>query len=898
MKFRILLVWASLLVSLFMWGGGIASTPLVTELTSPLRVDPELVGPSSLCNVFGSVLGVFSAGGNPESDVYTWNVFGPNGELVFQRSGGVQYERIEVWFYALGSYRVELSVRRNADIILNQTQSVLVVQGPELTVLPDYLLCGNSPTDMTVISPATPNIDQYVFEWKNGSGAVIGNTNTITVSEEGFYYYKLHFLGTDGQKLCPIEGSTFAGPSLDYTIGLSKTTLCQRQQLTATTNSTSPGDWYLVQPNSTTRTLVDRGYQVSIGGADLTSIGTYTLVLSVTDPKYPDCTSERMATFEVTEGAYLTVKALKKPDSCGTFDGAIEVTASSPIDSLFVLEAGFQKVNMNRNETATINGLEARVYTAVGYYKGCEIVVLFTLESQNSPSSTPTVQISPETCDGDGSVQVEFTQGPVTGTYRILGRGRGFFVSDDFKDQSSLTIPLPGGTYLLEIEIDNCIYPVEQLIVPFKAVVDFDEPSRIIICESFDFTPETDQELIFTLTYPDKTTQTLPAGQAFVLTQGGEYELLGESTDPSFGYCSRSEKFTAIESLPYSFGYTYEPDCYGNQIYKANLEGSGLSSSAIDNASIRWLNDKNEIMSRGKTFYAPTIGNFSLLVQPAGIAYCPATPVNFTVETLVFNIVVDLNADKICPDPGTAWVTLTMDTTLANKIEWIYFEDAVNGPKIDLPQYTNQKKILVDKPGNYEAVVYNRIGCEMGRNFIHVDNSILLDEPTIEDSYGVCAKGSRGIVINPGEYSEYYWYFEGDLVSTDPTFSPSEVGEFLLKVVTIDGCEFLAPFQTYDGCPFEFVYPNAMVLGDPARSFEMRVSEGITEAELFIIDRQGSLVFHQQAQDISSDQAIFKWDGKSNGSYIIPGTYAVIFIGKNSVFGFEEKTTGSLLVIQ
>jgi len=894
--FRTLLVWASLLVPLFTWESFAASTPALKEDAFSLKADPELSGPDNLCMVFGSVLGIFSGGGNPESDVYTWVVTNPNGEEIFKRSGGVQYATIEVWFTAPGDYRVNLSVRRNADIILTDTKIVEVTQGPELVVLPDYLLCGSSPTDITAIDPSSPNFDQYVFKWTDLSGNVIGNTNTITVSQEGSYFYELYLQGNAGQQVCLITGSTYAGPPVDFSIDLSTNSLCQRQRLQASANSRIAGEWFLIKPNSTTRTSLGVGYDMTVSGSDLADIGTYTLVYSVIDPKYPDCNSERQTNFQVSEGPAFTVTLKEKPDICAATNGSIEILARSPLDSLFVLERDYIGTNIPRNGTVTVNGLGAGVLTVVGYINGCENVLLFPLESKGSPGNLPQIKISPEGCSGTdislGSVEIVFPQGPVNGTYRVMGVDEGAFLSGEIQNEASLTIALPGGSYFLDLDLEGCVYPVQRLNVPTKSPVRFEKPRPVFICDSFELKPETNQNLIFTLKYPDQSQQVLPAGETFILTEAGEYELYGESADPSSGLCPRTERFTASVSTPFSFGYTYEADCFGNQVFEAYADGS-----SVDLASIRWLNDQGEIMFRGKTFYAPFVGEFSLVVQPRGSEFCEVQPINFTVEALVFNTELALEANKICPDPGTSDIKLVVDSTLTiSSVKWIFFDDA--GNRRDLPQFEDEKEILVNIPGNYEAVVYNRVGCEMGRNFIRVEASTLLGLPEIDERYGLCVEGQISPTIDPGEYAEYFWYFDGVLVSTDRQFSPKQIGEFQLRVVTVDGCEFTATFEAYDACKFEYVYPNAMILGDPERNFEVTVNDGITEAELFIINRQGTLVHYQKTEETPIGTPFFNWDGKSNGSYITPGTYVVILIGRNPSYQFEKKITGSLLVIE
>lgn len=861
-----------------------------------MRADPELVGPRGLCMVFGSVLGSFSAGGNPESDVYTWVVTNPAGETIFTRSGGIQYETIEVWFTAPGEYRVQLSVRRNVDIILTTSMPVQVAQGPELVVLPDYLLCGDKPTDITAINPNSPNFDKYVIKWTDVHNNVVGTTNTISVSQPGHYFYELYLGTSGGAQVCLITGSTYAGPSLDFSIELDKASVCQGQWLSASTNSSSPGEWFLVNPNSTTKTSLGTDYEISVGGSQLPDIGTYTLVFSAFDPNYPDCASERQTTFEVTEGPALKVNLVQSPDDCTVSNGSIEIVALSPLDSLFVNEVGFSATNVERNQSVIVSGLEPRVLTVVAYAHGCEIVHLFTLEHKVPPISAPSIQITPEVCSdtgvSKGLAQVTFTQGAATGKYRLMGVTRGSFERGDFQNEDQLSFSLAGGSYLLELEIGGCIYPVQELNIPNSSTVEFKKPTRVIICESFELTPETSQDLNFTLTYPDQTKQTIRSGEAFTLTQVGDYELLGESTSPSSGLCPKVEKFTATASSPFSFEVkVHEEDCFGNQIYQAVIEGFAPSET-----SIRWRNDKNEIVGRGEIFYIPSAGNFSLLVQPLENVTCPIEPIYFSVEAPIFYAEVVLEATKICPDPGTALVKMTTDTTIVSSIEWIYFDDA--GNRKDLPEFAGQKELTVNIAGNYEAVIYNRIGCEMGRNFIRVDNSTLLDLPKIEESYGICSRGSTSTTIDPGEFAEYFWYYEGELVSTEPKYSPKEIGNFSLEVVTADSCRFSAEFQTYDACNFQYAYPNAMVLGDPEKIFEVTVSKGITGAELFILNRQGSLVHYQKTEETPVNEAFFQWDGTANGKYIIPGTYVVILVGRNPEFQFEEKITGSLLVIE
>lgn len=899
-----LLVWASLVLPLISISGSTASLNTRRDLILSREADPELVGPENLCIVFGGVVGTFSGGGDPGTDVYTWLITGPNSEEIFNRSGGAQFETIKVSFNEIGAYTVNLSIRRNSDIILTESMTVRVQQGPQLAILPDYLLCGDSPTEITAINPDTPNIGQYNFSWTDLGGNVVGTTNTIAVTQEGYYKVELYLSGSSGQQECLITGSTYVGPSIDFNLQLSSQSFCQGQSIRAGTDRPISGEWFLIPPNSTEKSSLGIAYEVILEADAIPEPGIYTLIFSATDPNFPDCKSERKSSFEVLEAPKLQINLVEQPDDCSSNNGAFEILALSQMDSLLIVETGFLATTISQNQSININNLEPQLYTIAAYSNGCENITIYNLETKNPPVTNPstpaiilpTIQIQEETCSEvgviSGSVFLTFNQGPVTVEYRIIGQTIDALLAGDILDQETLTVPLRGGTYLLELKIDGCAYPIQEIIIPKKPQIEFTKPNQIIICESFEFVPETNQELIFTLKFPDQSEQTLVSGESFTLTQPGEYELLGESNDPSSGICPKTEKFTATLSPEFSFGVSvFEEDCFGNQVFKADIIGF-----EPEETSIRWLNSEGEIVGRGELLYAASVGDFSLIVQPLVSGSCPIEPVNFTIEAPVLQTEVLLEASKICPEPGTSFIELTTDSVAVKTINWIFFDEI--GNRRDLTEFDDQSAITVDIPGNYEAVVYNRIGCEIGRNFITVETSTLLTQPVVEEVYGVCAKGQKGPIIDPGEFEEYFWYLDESLVSTDPQFSPKEAGEYNLKVVTVDGCEFFASFRTFDACSFTYAIPNAMVLGDLERNFEVRVSEGITEVELFIINRQGALIHYQKSEEIPFGEAFLEWDGTTKGEYIPSGTYVVVLIGRNPLYEFEEKITSSLLVLE
>jgi len=104
-----------------------------------------------------------------------------------------------------------------------------------------------------------------------------------------------------------------------------------------------------------------------------------------------------------------------------------------------------------------------------------------------------------------------------------------------------------------------------------------------------------------------------------------------------------------------------------------------------------------------------------------------------------------------------------------------------------------------------------------------------------------------------------------------------------LTATTIIGYEFISSFTTFDTCDFKIVYPNTMILDYPALDFRVLVTEGVMEADLYIINRQGALIHFEQTKEISPAIPILIWDGKTANRSIPSGTGAVVLIFRNSI---------------
>jgi len=865
------------------------------------QTNPQLSGPDELCIVFGAVIGTFQGGGDPGTDVYYWEIRNPAGELVLERTGGNQFEQLQFSFQSPGTYRISLRVRRNSAFIYNEQKNINVRTGPTLAVLPDYLICGENPAKLTAIKLDDPNLNQYQVRWKDSQGNLIGTSNSIDVLKEGIYFFEI----TTFQGGCLVSGNTYVGPSLDYKLSVSSASVCKGSDITLASDTPLTGEWFLIRPGTTSQESIGTGFQLLLEKEQLTQVGTYTAIFNARDPNYPDCLATRRITFEVRENPLLEISVLEKPDNCALPNGVLEIKNLVRLDSLIIKEVDKKWASLPAGNSVILSGLAPQIYTITAYSSGCRFTRLFNLETKNPPltnPSTPTIfppslQQVEESCSPNGVIpgklKVAFPQGTVSGKYRILAESIGEILKGDLGNQSSLELDLPGGSYFFELKIDGCTYPIEPIEIPKKPLVNFSTPSNIAICEKFDLIPDTNQQLIFTLTYPDQRTETLESGNAFTLEEAGEYQLLGVAKDPSTGLCPKIQTFTASINAEFSFSADLiQEDCFGNQIYQVALAGIDQNQIAI-----RWLNETGTIVGRGLQYFSSFTGKHSLEVQPLRSGFCPSTAFEFFIETPVLSVNVEFDTEKICPTPGFTQVNLrTSNDQAAESVSWIYFDDSGNRRNLD--EFENQFSIETDLPGNYEAVVFNRLGCEIGRNFTKVELSSLLTLPDVEPQYGICVKNKRGPTINPGSFDRYRWFYEGNLISEEPEFSPSEVGRYDLEVTTVDGCTFEADFTTYDECFFEYRITDAMIIGDLNKPFEVWINQEITNAEVFVFNRKGELIYFEEMKENPKNSPTFSWDGRLGKTPILPGTYAVVLQVSNPVYNFFEKVTKSLLVIE
>ncbi|MFD2201927.1 hypothetical protein [Shivajiella indica] len=887
-----------MLVGLFSAVISLAETNSNGSFADQLLFQPELTGPDQVCVIFGSVLADFSGGGNPATDVYNWTILNPNGSEHFSRSGGATFQTISVQFSEVGVYTVNLSVRRGNDIIYSGSKTLQVIQGPELALQPDYLLCDFTPATLTAVNPDNPNLSNYAFEWRNMANEVIASSNEISVLDEGFYFVTISLANQTGAQSCLVNGTTYVGQPIDFQLNISNTTSCESEIIEITVDTPLIGEWEIQKEGESDWINFGKAYSLSINtGEELMGPGQYTAVFKVNSDRYPNCVSIREIAFEVNPGPDFEIRDIVAASDCTTPNGQFIFQSNSPIDFLSVRELSLQYSNIGIGEILVFENLLPGIYNVEIRANSCDQNRVIIVPNANPPAPIQFELIETgETCTAsgreNGSVLINFLNGSFSGTYRVVNSLGENFASGTISNENNFEISLPGGFYALEIvSSDSCVLPENRMVEIYEeSPVSFSVPFEMIICDSFDFIPETNQNLNFTLIDPSGQTHIRNSGDPFNLTLEGNYTITGRSnSNPSVG-CDFTREFRVIRvDAPEFDPVLASADCFGNRLYRAELYGEQSFQYVI-----RWYDADFNIVGRNEIWYPTGYGTFYLDVQPRGSSPCAFNPKPLVVREPVFEVDVTLEGSLICPEqPGS--INLITDFEEVFRIEWIYIAD--DGTQNILSQLENEREIMADSPGTYEAVVFNEANCEIGRNMIMVFESPNNERPNINPFYSVCETSNYGEVVDPGIFASYEWYFQGEFIGNDSKLALKRAGNYRLVVTNEDGCSFESTFSTFEDCTFQYIFPTGMELKSNEKLFELYVNDAVEEAKLWIYNRQGELIHFCEGQNIQSRVAFCHWDGTSKGRRIPPGTYTVVLNIVSNRFELDRKFTSKLVVL-
>jgi hypothetical protein len=690
----------------------------------------SITGPNELCLYNGNVIGEFFGGGLV-TDVFRWRVIHSDGSILVDRVGA--FQTFNHTFSEAGFFDIELTVRRGANQVFSGSKSIKINADPDLLLEGSYLLCDNGTANLTLLNPES-DVSSYQIEWFDGNGNAIGTGNSIVVDKPDNYRVNFNKVsGELGTPVCHLSLSTFVYQPKDYSISISESEVCfSGTDIIVSASDGVFGNWFYQKEGTDVKELLGEGNELVFRRGELDGPGNYDIIFEVDNSANEFCKLSDSVTLNLIVQPSFRFYFESGAESCGSEDGVLVILPSVDLDYVQLRrnnENLTRFFNLKQGEEFRIPGMKSGLYRASGGIGSCT-----TGRSAAVPNSNPgpdllysLEEIIGETCNETGKINGSFKVKMLeegVGRNFIIYNSNGVSIQSGAIENNEFEFTGPAGNFYFEIiNQEGCVNPSpERITIESKGQVSFSVPTRITVCETFDYIPDTNEDLIFTLTYPDNSTEIKKSGEPFVLNQEGTYTLKGIDADLERAFCPRESSFMVNLTAPVA----YEPelvskDCFGNQQFRVNLFGA--DPSRVD---IRWYNENEEVVGTSENLFPTSHGEFKLDVQPKNSESCPMPPKSFIVNEPVVNLEILLEAEILCPGSNSS-ITLNADLGgFSFNILW-YFID-LDGNISELQDFEDQTQISIQNPGTYESVVFNDLNCEIGRAFISiVENSEFAD---------------------------------------------------------------------------------------------------------------------------------------------------------------------------
>lgn len=852
---------------------------------------PAISGPDRLCNVFGSVIGTFSGGGNPNTDVYSWQILGPSNQILFIGSGGGGFQTINYTFSITGPHQIRLKVSRGGIEIGNLNKTVEVIKGPLVTLLPNYSTCENTSVTLRAISTNDPSFSNYQFLWKDEFGIIIGNQNELEVKEEGKYSVEFFFINALGEQECSTQLTTQVSKTETITLISNATSTCPDEPITFISSPVTLGNWFLQKKGTSTLKEIGRSSQITISPViDLDEPGEYIVFFESENTSNSICSIQIESEFQYLEKPEIKILDPIFSSACNNPNGAVRIEILTFIDELTIEGQAGGFFNLTPGDIVEFSSLKSGSYTVLAQLGNCSNTFTSIVPLDNPPNQLEfeIEEIKPETCTEkgklNGSFKVNLTNGPFNGYYRLKNDRGALLLEEPIGNDSEIIIEIQGGTYYFEVfDEDECVLPqLDQIIIPNLELVDFSIPPFLSICQSFDFIPQTNQELEFTLIFPNGSQEKKLSGDSFEITQEGEYLILGTLPNQS-NICPVEKSFEVTLVEPVNFEpILVNQDCFGNRTYKADILGGEPS-----NAVFRWYNEKDELVGTGQFLNPTSFGNFKLDVQPANSESCPINPFEFKISEPILSVDLNLTSTKLCEFGPKAIIDLS--TTFQDEItdvEWRKYDDL--GTIVDLPQFKNLKKIIVEEEGTYEAAVFSRIpsinkDCELGRSSIRMD--LILDKVNFEipgdlsicDPFELIPESSRPLI-----FTLTYPDGKEETKNLNEPFTLNQEGSYTILGFDPDPkgpeCPEQKTFEVKINPPVQFSLELVNLDCNGIYEYEAEVTNYLpSEVDFFWFDPSGTLVSNTSSLSTST-YGEFRVEIQPSGSIPCENQFKTLFV--------------------
>jgi hypothetical protein len=707
----------------------------------PLINDFGIIGPEELCLYYGSIIGEFFGGGLA-TDVFKWKIIKADGSVLVDREGG--FQTFSHTFSEVGVFDIQLSIRRGVDEVYSGTKKIIINKGADLVIENSYLLCDEGKATLTLLNPNTTNLSSFQIKWFDSSNKLVGTGNSIQVNTPDKYRVEFFTINEVGLEVCPFSINTYVYKPKEYKLAISNPEACDGGTLvTVSAGSSNFGKWYYQKENEDEKVFLSEGNKLEFTSSrNLDGPGNYLIIFEVDNSDNAYCKLTESIPYRVNVSPEVNMSLVQGSTDCNANDGVFLLVAETDIDLVRfrkdgIVIARYEKVK--KGDEIRITGLKSGLYGVSIALGSCSKTFGALIPLVNVPSNLQfsIQEVVHETCDENGKINgkinVKLLQPNFSGRFNLLTTSGAIVQSNVLTNVQEFSISAPAGNYHIELTNgQGCRLPTTQrVIIQAKAQVVFSAPARLTICEYYDFTPTTNQNLEFTLTYPDGSKVTKNKGEAFRMDQSGEYFLLGMESDSQNGFCPRETSIFVTVNKQVQFDpELISKDCFGNKQYKANLFGEDPSRF-----NIKWINEKNEVVGTEELLFPISSGEFKLDVQPKNSETCPAPAKAFIIENTVLSVNVNLKASVLCPG-SSSLIELATDLAEVKKIFWLFIDPAGNSSVLE--QYEDKTEFTVQNPGTYEAVVFNEMNCEIGRNLITVVETTAMAAFQIPEEIIIC----------------------------------------------------------------------------------------------------------------------------------------------------------------
>ena len=203
---------------------------------------------------------------------------------------------------------------------------------------------------------------------------------------------------------------------------------------------------------------------------------------------------------------------------------------------------------------------------------------------------------------------------------------QGIQIKDEFRGKKEVEIQEPGFYEVIVLDEKGCEIGRSSITVQEGQLIDnLQLPDQKVICGYEYWTPNSDLDLQYELTYPDGEKVEKRKGDRFLLDQTGVYLLKAWGDQNAICPDEGSFEIEVLELFTYRVE-VLEETCDGKNTYMGVVDGANGV-----NFDFFWYDDNEQLVFEGVVFQPPAEGTYHLEVRPQGSISCPIDRESFEV---------------------------------------------------------------------------------------------------------------------------------------------------------------------------------------------------------------------------------------------------------------------------